>query len=153
MNDAAALFSEDVRSAVALGLRLFVGAMWLVAAAAKLRDPVSMRERVSELVGRPAVLAPLIASILPVVEAVLGVLLLAAVATRTVAAISVALLVCFTVLIVRAAVRHTLITGGCGCFGVLIRSRGERHDMRGTSLAMARNLVLAAMAAAIASHG
>ena len=62
--------------------------VWLVAAAAKLRDRASTRDSIRKLVGCPAVLAPVIAVVLPIVEAVLGVLMLAAVSVRLVAATS-----------------------------------------------------------------
>jgi uncharacterized membrane protein YphA (DoxX/SURF4 family) len=100
---------------LATAARVGLGSVWIVAGAIKLSDlPSSVRAvRAYQLLPEPA--AQLVGAGLPLVEVVLGVLLLAGFGTRAGAVISVLLLSVFVVGISSAWVRGLRID--CGCFG------------------------------------
>ena len=138
-------------------VRLALGAVWLWAAGAKLRDPAGTQATVREhqLVPRWAV--PAVARILPVVEAVLGAGLIAGWHWRLLAGASAVLLSLMTVSLLAVVLRREPAISaagqaGCGCFGRR-EARGEQPH-RSTTWAgpvIARNLLLASAAAILAS--
>lgn len=138
-------------------VRLALGAVWLWAAAAKLRDPAGTQATVREhqLVPRWAV--PAVARILPAVEAALGAGLIAGWHWRFLAWTSAALLSLMTVSLLTVVTRREPAVGtagqaGCGCFGRREARDGQPH--RSTTWAgpvIARNLLLASAAAILAS--
>lgn len=100
---------------VATGVRVLLGSVWIVAGALKLGDlPASVRAvRAYQLL--PDSAAQVVGAGLPLVEVVLGVLLLIGLGTRAGALISVLLLSVFVVGISSAWIRGLSID--CGCFG------------------------------------
>lgn len=100
---------------VATGVRVVLGVVWIVAGALKVGDlPASVRAvRAYQLL--PDSAAQLVGAGLPLVEVVLGVLLLIGLGTRAGAVISVLLLSVFVVGISSAWIRGLSID--CGCFG------------------------------------
>ena len=97
-------------------LRLGLGALFLAAGVAKLRDPAGFATEISNYRFLPA-LAPYLATMLPMIEAALGVTLLVGPARwRRAAALATAgLLVVFTVAVAQVVARG--INVDCGCFG------------------------------------
>jgi uncharacterized membrane protein YphA (DoxX/SURF4 family) len=100
---------------IATAARLVLGVVWIVAGSLKLTDlPASVRAvRAYELL--PETAAQLIGAGLPLVEVVLGALLLVGLGTRVCAAISMLLMGAFVVGIASAWARGLQID--CGCFG------------------------------------
>lgn len=127
-----------------------IGLVWLVAAAAKLASPAATRDSVRRLVGGPSWAVGLIAMGLPPAEAMMGALLLAGIMVQVVASLSTALFLIFSVLIGRAAVLDSLGGAGCGCFGRLAVAKSGAGS--GPEV-IARNLVLAVLALAVAGAG
>jgi uncharacterized membrane protein YphA (DoxX/SURF4 family) len=95
--------------------RLGLAAVWLVSGLLKAVDPdqTYVAVRAYDVLPEPGV--EVVAALLPWVELALGVLLLAGVATRLVAAMSAVLLVVFVAGVIQAWVRGLSID--CGCFG------------------------------------
>lgn len=100
-----------------LGLlaRLGLAAVWAVSGALKAIDPTTTRLAVRAYQLFPYGLADTIAAVLPYLELGLAVLLLAGLATRLAAVLSIVLLVAFIAGVISAAARGLSID--CGCFG------------------------------------
>lgn len=96
-------------------LRLSVGAVFLVAGGLKVGDLAGSARAVNAYQLLPYEAARVIGAVLPFVEIVVGVLLVAGLATRLAAAVSVLLLAAFTAGIASAWARGLSID--CGCFG------------------------------------
>ena len=95
--------------------RVVVGAVWVVAGALKLGDPAESVRAVRAYDLLPESLVPLVGHALPVLEIVVGVVLLLGLLTRWSAALSSLMLVAFIVGISSAWARGLSID--CGCFG------------------------------------
>lgn len=123
--------------------RLVLGVVFVVAGAAKLREPERFERalRAYELASDRVVRT--VARALPPIELVSGALLLLGLITRPAAVFTVALLVSFTVVMIMQLVRGRSVD--CGCFGSI-----GMHRI--TWVAVARNLSLAALAALVAVH-
>jgi uncharacterized membrane protein YphA (DoxX/SURF4 family) len=100
---------------ISTGARLVLGGVFVVAGALKAVDPQSSVAAVSAYQLLPASLATIVGWGLPFAEIALGLLLLAGIATRAVAAVAGMLLVIFIAGVVSAAARGLSID--CGCFG------------------------------------
>lgn len=95
--------------------RLILAGVWIVAGASKVGDLAASGRAVNAYQLMPFDVAQVVGATLPLVEIVLGVLLLVGFATRLAAAASAALLVVFVAGITSAWVRGLSID--CGCFG------------------------------------
>jgi uncharacterized membrane protein YphA (DoxX/SURF4 family) len=95
--------------------RLVLGGVFVVAGVLKAVDPQSSVAAVGAYKLLPASLATIVGWGLPFAEIALGLLLLAGIATRAVAAVAGLLLVIFIAGVVSAAARGLSID--CGCFG------------------------------------
>jgi uncharacterized membrane protein YphA (DoxX/SURF4 family) len=95
--------------------RLGLAAVWLVSGLLKAMDPDQTYVAVRAYDVLPSVGVEVVAALLPWVELALGVLLLAGVGTRLVAALSAGLLVVFVAGVTQAWARGLSID--CGCFG------------------------------------
>jgi protein-disulfide isomerase len=95
--------------------RLFLGAIWLWAAVAKLGNPREFVQTVRAYDATWEWLSKAIGYGLPVLEFGLGVLLVLGVATRLAAAVSAFLFLVFLIALVQAAARGLKLE--CGCFG------------------------------------
>jgi len=104
-----------VKDWVGLAARLVTGVVWIVAGALKLPDPAASVRAVRAYDLLPEAVVPTIGYLLPVVEVVIGLALVAGLLTRTVAVVSALLLVAFIVGIASAWARGLSID--CGCFG------------------------------------
>jgi uncharacterized membrane protein YphA (DoxX/SURF4 family) len=100
---------------VSTGARIVLGGVFLVAGGLKVIDPQSAVAAVHAYRLLPTSLATLVGWGLPFLEIALGVLLLAGIATRIVAAASAVLMLIFIAAVVSAATRGLSID--CGCFG------------------------------------
>ncbi|MEZ5153843.1 MauE/DoxX family redox-associated membrane protein [Rhodococcus zopfii] len=100
---------------VSLIARLGLAAVWLVSGWIKFSDPTQTIVAVRAYQLLPEVFVRPVAAGLPVLELVLGLLLLIGMAVRPVAAVSAAVLVTLIVAIVSAWSRGLSID--CGCFG------------------------------------
>lgn len=98
-----------------LVVRLVVGGVWLVAGAIKLPEPADSVAAVRAYQALPPDLVAPVGQLLPVVEVVVGGMLVAGLLTRTAATVSAVLLVGFLVGIISVWVRDIDID--CGCFG------------------------------------
>jgi hypothetical protein len=127
----------NVRRALTVAARFGLGALLLIAGALKLRDPSGFAVEISNYRLLPA-LASYLAALLPAIEVVLGVALLASPRRwRQGAALgTLGLFAAFTVAVGSAYFRAINIS--CGCFG----SGGDPI----TGLTLARNLCLLAAA-------
>jgi uncharacterized membrane protein YphA (DoxX/SURF4 family) len=95
--------------------RLGLAAVWLYAGASKVTDLAASGRAVNAYQVMPYDVAKVVGAALPFVEIALGLLLLAGLATRLVAAVSAVVLVVFIAGIVSAWSRGLAID--CGCFG------------------------------------
>jgi len=145
---AAAPGGDELRSALAYAFRFVIGAVWLVAAVLKLRTPAATRASVERLLGISWANA-LVARALAPAELLLGASLLIGWHYRASAIASTVLFLLFALLVGRAAIRQSLAGGGCGCFGVRAET-GDEGDATAPR-AIARNIVLAALALAAAA--
>jgi uncharacterized membrane protein YphA (DoxX/SURF4 family) len=100
---------------VSTGARLVLGGVFLVAGVLKAVDPQSSAAAVRAYQLLPNSLATVVGWGLPFAEIALGLLLLAGIATRAVAAAAAMLLVVFIAAVVSVAARGLSID--CGCFG------------------------------------
>jgi uncharacterized membrane protein YphA (DoxX/SURF4 family) len=125
--------------------RLVVGALLLAAAWGKLRNLPALRKTLAGQFDVPRPAAKALAPLLPAVEGVVAALLMAGVMPRAAGWISLALLMVFTLALVRARLkgRHVL---GCHCFG-------SSDQFERTSLLIVRNLLLIAAVLPVALHG
>ncbi|MDF1606414.1 MauE/DoxX family redox-associated membrane protein [Nocardioides sp. YIM 152315] len=104
-----------MRGWLGLLLRVVVGVVWIVAGALKLPDPAQSVAAVRAYQLLPGDLATPVGQLLPVIEIVVGVMLVVGLLTRGAAAISALLFVAFIVGI--ASVWARGINIDCGCFG------------------------------------
>lgn len=104
-----------VREWVALVLRLVVGGVWIVAGALKLPEPAQSVAAVRAYQILPSDLVTPVGQLLPVVEVLIGLMLVLGLLTRAAAIASAALFVVFIAGIVSVWVRGINID--CGCFG------------------------------------
>jgi uncharacterized membrane protein YphA (DoxX/SURF4 family) len=104
-----------VKEWVGLVLRLVVGGVWIVAAAIKLPDPAQSVAAVRAYQLLPGNLVTPVGQLLPVIEIVVGLMLVIGLLTRGAAVISSILFVAFIIGI--ASVWARGITIDCGCFG------------------------------------
>ncbi|WP_372727633.1 MauE/DoxX family redox-associated membrane protein [Nocardioides sp.] len=95
--------------------RLVTGGVWLVAGALKLPDPYASVRAVRAYDLLPESIVPTVGHLLPVLEVVLGLVLVTGLLTRGAAALSVLLFAAFVIGIVSVWVRGIEIE--CGCFG------------------------------------
>lgn len=95
--------------------RLGLAAVWLVSGAIKAADPDQTYIAVRAYDVLPTDVVSVVATVLPWLELALGVLLLAGLGTRAVAALSALVLVVFVAGVVQAWARGLSID--CGCFG------------------------------------
>jgi uncharacterized membrane protein YphA (DoxX/SURF4 family) len=100
---------------IGLAARLLVGGVWIVAGALKLPDPASSVRAVRAYQLLPEAIVPAVGYALPVLEVVVGVMLVIGLLVRANAAVSAALFVAFIIGISAAWARGLQID--CGCFG------------------------------------
>lgn len=100
-----------------LGLlaRLVVGGVWVVAGAIKLPDPAASVRAVRAYDLLPESIVPTVGHVLPIVEVLVGVCLIAGLLVRVMAIVSAVLFVAFIIGISAAWARGLQID--CGCFG------------------------------------
>jgi uncharacterized membrane protein YphA (DoxX/SURF4 family) len=96
-------------------VRLGLAAVWLVSGGIKAADPTQTYLAVRAYQVLPAGVVSPVAAVLPLIEIGLGLLLLAGVGTRQVAALSGLLLLAFIAGVAQAWARG--LTIDCGCFG------------------------------------
>jgi uncharacterized membrane protein YphA (DoxX/SURF4 family) len=104
-----------VREWLGLLLRVVVGVVWIVAGALKLPDPAQSVAAVRAYQLLPGTWATPVGQLLPVIEVVIGLMLVVGLLTRGAAVLSSVLFVAFIVGI--ASVWARGITIDCGCFG------------------------------------
>jgi uncharacterized membrane protein YphA (DoxX/SURF4 family) len=104
-----------VKEWVGLVARLAVGVVWIVAGASKLLDPAQSVAAVRAYQLLPGELVQPVGQLLPVLEVVVGVMLVLGLLTRGAAVISSVLFTAFIVGIASAWARG--LTIDCGCFG------------------------------------
>ena len=95
--------------------RLLLGVVWIWAAWSKIRSPRTFTQAVRAYDVTPEWLSQGIGYGLPILELVLGVLLILGLVTRIAAAVSAVLFLVFLVGLIQAAVRGIQLA--CGCFG------------------------------------
>lgn len=100
---------------LALGARLLVAAVWLIAGLQKVGSPRSFLRAVRAYDATPEWLSKAIAFGLPTLEIALAIVLIVGVATRYAAVVSAALLIFFLIGILQASARGIKLE--CGCFG------------------------------------
>ena len=100
---------------VGLAVRLVVGGVWIVAGASKVLDPAQSVAAVRAYQLLPGSLVQPLGQLLPVLEVVVGAMLVLGLLTRGAAVISSVLFVAFVVGIASAWARG--LTIDCGCFG------------------------------------
>ena len=100
-----------------LGLiaRLVIGGVWIVAGAIKLPDPAQSVAAVRAYQLLPSSIVPTVGQLLPVIEVVIGLLLVIGLLTRFAAVVSAILFAAFIIGIASAWARGIEID--CGCFG------------------------------------
>lgn len=106
---------EGVGAWIGTAARLVTGGVWLVAGAIKLPDPYESISAVRAYQLLPEAVVPLVGHVLPIVEVVIGVTLIAGVLTRLSGAVSAVLFAAFIVGIASVWARGIEID--CGCFG------------------------------------
>ncbi|WP_304050385.1 MauE/DoxX family redox-associated membrane protein, partial [Jatrophihabitans endophyticus] len=121
-------------------IRLVLGGIWIWAAVSKLGEPRTFTQTVRAYQATPEWLSKAIGYGLPVLELIVGVLLVLGLATRLAAAVSGVLFVVFLVGLVQAAARGIQLE--CGCFG-----GGGASTTTHYTLDIIRDLVLLALAA------
>ena len=107
--------SERVRDIVGTAARLGLAAVFLISGVIKAIDPDATYVAVRAYDVLPKAGVELVAGVLPWFEIVLGLLLLAGIATRAVAVVSAGLLLVFIAGVTQAWARGLSID--CGCFG------------------------------------
>ncbi|MEO6859630.1 MAG: MauE/DoxX family redox-associated membrane protein [Solirubrobacteraceae bacterium] len=130
-------------AALLLVLRLILVAVLAVAGVAKLADRNGARAAVIGF-GVPAALAGVVAALLPIVELVAAALLLTAATAAIGAGLAAALMLTFCTAITRSLLRGE--APECHCFGAL-------HSEPAGAKTVARNLILAGAATAVALGG
>jgi uncharacterized membrane protein YphA (DoxX/SURF4 family) len=104
-----------VKDWLGLVARLVTGGVWIVAGALKLPHPADSVRAVRAYDLLPEAVVPTVGHLLPVVEVVIGVLLVLGLLTRSAASVSALLFVAFIIGISSAWSRGLSID--CGCFG------------------------------------
>lgn len=104
-----------MKSWLGLLARLVVGGVWVAAGAVKLPDPAASVQAVRAYQLLPPSIVPTVGQLLPMVEIVVGLSLVAGLLTRGAAVVSALLFVAFLVGIISVWARG--ITIDCGCFG------------------------------------
>ena len=104
-----------MREWLGLAARLVIGAVWVVAGASKISDPAQSVAAVRGYQLLPSSIVPTVGQLLPVIEIVVGLMLLLGLLTRGAAVLSAILYAAFVVGI--ASVWARGITIDCGCFG------------------------------------
>ena len=107
--------SERVRDVIGTLARLGLAAVFLISGVLKAVDPDATYVAVRAYDVLPRAGVALVAGVLPWLEIALGLLLLAGVATRAVAAVGAGLMLVFIAGVTQAWARGLLID--CGCFG------------------------------------
>ena len=107
--------SERVRDIVGTAARLGLAAVFLISGVIKAIDPDATYVAVRAYDLLPKLGVALVAGVLPWLEIVIGLLLLAGIATRAVAVVSAVLLLGFMAGVAQAQARGLSID--CGCFG------------------------------------
>ncbi len=95
--------------------RLVTGGVWIVAGGLKLPDPYESVRAVRAYDLLPEAVVPTVGMLLPIVEVILGLVLVAGLLTRGAGVVSAALLVLFVIGIASVWARGIEID--CGCFG------------------------------------
>lgn len=134
----------NVRRFLDVAARLGVATVLIWAALPKVRDPAAFVQAIENYHMVPETLAPWMAAVLPWVEIVVGVALVANVRARAAAAIAGGLFVVFGVAMAQAIARG--INLDCGCFGSALAAQV-------TWWSVARNAGLAAAAALVVGRG
>ncbi len=134
--------TAGARTALTVAARVALGGVFVVAGALKLRDPAGFANDIANYQLAPA-LAPLLAAVLPSLEVVIGLALLALGAPwrRAAALCAAGLIVMFTVAAGSALARG--IDVACGCFGSAGGAVGWTTLARDAALLAAAALVLA----------
>jgi uncharacterized membrane protein YphA (DoxX/SURF4 family) len=127
---------------LALLARLGVGGVWIVAGALKLPDPAASVRAVRAYDLLPESVVPTVGHLLPLVEVLVGILLVAGLFTRPAAAVSFVLLGAFVFGISWAWAQGLQIE--CGCFGDGGASEGASAKYPGD---IARDVGLAVLSA------
>ena len=104
-----------MREWLGLAARLVIGAVWVVAGASKISDPAQSVAAVRGYQLLPSSIVPTVGQLLPVIEVVVGLMLVLGLLTRGAAVLSAILYAAFVVGI--ASVWARGITIDCGCFG------------------------------------
>jgi uncharacterized membrane protein YphA (DoxX/SURF4 family) len=104
-----------VKSWIGLVVRLVVGAVWVVAGLAKLPDPAGSVRSVRAYQLLPESVVPTVGHLLPMLEIVIGALLILGLLTRVFAVVAGLLFAAFIIGISSAWIRGLEIN--CGCFG------------------------------------
>ena len=104
-----------MREWLGLVARLVTGGVWVVAGASKIADPAQSVAAVRGYQLLPSSIVPTVGQLLPVIEIVVGLMLLLGLLTRGAAVLSAILYAAFVVGI--ASVWARGITIDCGCFG------------------------------------
>ena len=100
---------------IGFAARLLVGGVWIVAGLLKLPDPASSVRAVRAYQLLPEAIVPAVGYALPILEVVVGVLLVVGLLVRFSAAVSAVLFLAFIIGIASAWARDLQID--CGCFG------------------------------------
>ncbi|MBE7323729.1 DoxX family membrane protein [Nocardioides sp. Y6] len=106
--------------------RLVTGGVWVVAGAIKLPDPYESISAVRAYQALPEAVVPLVGHLLPIVEVVVGVMLILGVLTRWAGLASAVLFAVFIVGIASVWMRGIEID--CGCFGGGGAKEGAMED-------------------------
>jgi uncharacterized membrane protein YphA (DoxX/SURF4 family) len=141
------LVISAIRPWLSTAARLILAGVFLYAGAAKVGDLAASGRAVSAYQLLPADLARVVGAVLPFVELVLGVLLLAGLATRLAAVVAATLLVVFVAGIVSAWARGLAID--CGCFGGGGQLAAGQRPSYGPEVARDVALLLAALFLAV----
>lgn len=96
-------------------VRLIVGGVWILAGGLKLADPYESVQAVRAYDLLPEAIVPTVGHLLPILEIVIGVLLVVGLLTRASAAVSALLFIAFIIGIASVWARGIEIE--CGCFG------------------------------------
>ena len=133
-------------------IRWGIAAVWLYAAASKARNQGALRSMIGKLMpARLSDAVPLTAHALIASELLLGLALLAGWHKHVAAALSAGLFGMFAVVLVILEFRTAMPQGGCGCFG-RVAPLAQDASIDATAPAIARNLVMVALAVVVATQ-
>jgi uncharacterized membrane protein YphA (DoxX/SURF4 family) len=124
--------------------RLVLGGVWIIAGALKLPDPAASVRAVRAYQLLPETIVPAVGYGLPVLEVVIGILLVLGIAVRFAALASAVLLTLFVIGVASAWARG--LTIDCGCFG---GGGTVAADQTRYGTEIARDVALFAIAAAL----